>query len=124
MSDIRLSLTTHDIELENNDLVLTSGIRATRQRLKQRLQLLFAEWFLDTSRGVPYFQQIFQKQANSVVVESVFKREILEDQAVIELRRFELDIDATTRILTIDFNALTDEGLVDFSESFGFSAVA
>lgn len=108
-----------DLSVVEGKLALTSGTVATSQRIKQRLSLFLAEWFLDKSRGVPYIEQIFVKNPNPVVIDAIFKREIISDPAVIELQFFELDLDTATRILTVTFEAKTDEGLVDFSEVFG-----
>lgn len=118
MSGIRLN-EDGDVDITEGKLSLTSGTEATAQRLKQRLSLFFGEWFLDRSRGVPYFEHIFVKNPSPTVIDSVIKREIVSDPAVIELQEFDLDLDTATRKLDIAFKARTDEGLVDFSETFG-----
>lgn len=104
-----------DMAIEGGKLVLTSGVEATRQRLEQRLKLFFGEWFLDKSRGVPYFEQVFTKQPNPTLIDAVFKREILLDPAMRELQEFSLDLDPETRVLTVRFRARTDDGPIDFT---------
>lgn len=118
MSGIKLD-DNGDIDTTNNEVTLTSGLEATEQRLRQRLNLFFQEWFLDRTRGIPYIQQIFVKRPVPAVVDTIFKTEILRDPAVLELQQFELDLDTATRILTLTFRALTDDGPINFEEEFG-----
>lgn len=80
--------------------------------------MILGEWFLDTSQGLPYFTQIFVKNPNPVVVDAVFKRPVIEDPAVLQLRSFTLDLDTEIRVLTVTFNAMTTDGELDFSEPF------
>lgn len=117
MSDLKLD-GNHDLVVSQGDLVLTSGKEAHAQRLKQRLLLIFGEWFLDRLRGIPIFDQVFVKRPNPVVVDALYKREILLDPSVLELLKFELDIDSSTRNLTLTFEARTKEGNIVFDENF------
>lgn len=66
---------------------------ATAQCVKTRLQLLRGEWFLDTSAGVPYLQDICVKPANLPLAESIIKRTILETEGVAEIVSFSLTLD-------------------------------
>lgn len=117
MSDIKLA-DDGDIDLTNGEMTLTSGLEATKQRLTQRMRFFFQEWFLDQSRGIPYIQQVFVKNPNPVVIDAIFKKEILSDPAVIELQRFELDLETASRALTITFRVVTTDGPIDFKEVF------
>lgn len=108
-----------EIDLTNNKMTLTTGLKAIEQRISQRLRLFLGEWFLDKTRGVPWIQQVFKKNPNPVVVDAVIKREILAEPTVRELQIFELDLDTATRILTVTFKAITTEGVLDFREAFG-----
>lgn len=118
MSDFKLD-STGDIEVIDGIVSLTSGIEAKRQHLEQRLKLFFREWFLDQSRGIPYFQHIFVKNPNPVIVDAIFKTEILNTPGILKLDFFELDLNETTRELTLSFRAITIEGEINFSEILG-----
>ncbi len=118
MSGIRLE-TSGDMEIVQGLISLTTGVDATKQRLKQRLGLFLAEWFLDKTRGIPYISQVFVKNPNPVVIDSIFKREIITDPAVVELQEFDLDLQEDIRLLTVSFRAKTTEGPINFSEVFG-----
>lgn len=119
MSDIRLDEESGDLEIINGDLVITEGSDATRQRLLQALRFFRGEWFLDLSRGVPYYQNILVKNPNPLIIESVLKQTILDVQGVLELTQFDLNYDNSTRKLALDFEVRTSEGLINFSEIFG-----
>lgn len=114
MSGIKLDA-NGDMDLTDGNATLTTGSEATGQRISQGLKLFLAEWFLDKTRGVPYFEQILVKSPNPVVVDAVLKREIISDPAVLELQRFDVTLDTALRQLTVDFKVLTDDGPVDLS---------
>lgn len=117
MSDIKLDTSTHDAIIENGDLVLTTGKEAHAQRIKQRILLIFGEWFLDRSRGIPYFTQVLVKNPNPVLVDAVFKNEVISDPSVLELQEFEIDIDNATREMNLKWKARTKEGDITFDEN-------
>ncbi len=105
-----------DIEPTGNDLVLVTGADAIKQHLGQRLKTFYGEWFLNMEIGVPYFQQVLKKNPDPVVVDSIFKREIVNTPGILQLTEFDLNIDNATRTLTLTFKALSSEGEIDFSE--------
>ena len=87
MSDIKID-SSGDIEESNGDLSLTTGTDSIDQFLRQKLRTFFGEWFLDNRVGLPYFQQIFQKDFDIDIIDSAFKREILTTNGVLELLEF------------------------------------
>jgi len=115
MSDILLD-STGDIDTSQPDLQQTTGVKAIKQHLKQRLKTFYNEWFLDLRRGLPYFQHILVKNPDPVIVDSAFKRQILNTPGVLELIAFNIDVEISTRVMTLSFKALTSEGIIDFSE--------
>jgi hypothetical protein len=114
MADITLD-SDGDVFVDINDLVLTSGIGAKIQHTKQRLRTFLGEWFLDLRAGVAYFQQILVKNPNPAVVDSIFKKTIINTPGTQQLTFFDIDI-GTDRQLTLSFKAITEEGEVNFSE--------
>lgn len=107
---------TGDLDTSNNELTLTTGLQAIQQHLQVKLRMFLGEWFLNTSVGVPWFQDILVKQPNFVTIENALKTEILETVGVIELISFEFDFNSTTRVFTLDFRASTEEGIIDLSQ--------
>lgn len=114
MSDIKLN-TDGDVDISQPDLQLTTGTNAIDQHLKQRLKMFLGEWFLDNRIGLPYFQHILKKNPDPIVIDSVYKRQILTTPGILELLSFDLDLDIPTRQLTVSFKAKTSEGVLDFS---------
>ena len=99
-----------DLAIENNKFVFTenNSDEEIRQRLLQALRFFLAEWFLDTSQGLPYFQAIFVKGTPADIVEAAFKDAIIGVDGVVTLDRFEpLDLNSATRKLTVDFDVKT-----------------
>lgn len=115
MTDI-LQTVDGDFAIVNNDTQFVNGADEVMQLLRQRLRTFLGEWFLDTTIGVPYFQDILKKNPNPVSVDAAFKNEILNTPGVLELSEFEIDIDAATRVATVTGRAVVTDGIIDFSE--------
>lgn len=115
MSDLTLN-SDWDFQIENADLKIIEDKQALVQFLKQRIQLFFGEWFLDSSLGVPYYQEVLVKSPGRDAVDAVFKKVILETPGIVELQSFEFDYNNATRTLNVSFRARSTEGVIDFNE--------
>ncbi len=115
MSDIALN-SDWDIDITGSDLTLTTGADAIKQHISQRLKTWYGEWFLDMERGIPYLQQIFKKNPNPIIVDSVFKREIINTPGILQLKEFSLDLNPVARELSLAFKALCTDGIISFEE--------
>lgn len=104
-----------DIVIENGDLKLVQNSDAVAQYLRARLFTFLGEWFLDKSIGIPYFEEIFKKNINTVVVDSILKEKILTCPGIIELLEFNWDITSERRLF-LKFKVRSKEGLIEFSE--------
>lgn len=104
-----------DLKLTANSLTLTTGTEAIRQHLQCRFQLFFGEWFLDTEVGVPWFQDILGNKSSFVVVQEVLKGVVLDTPGVLQLLTFNFDYTASTREITLSFQCLSTEGVIDFT---------
>jgi hypothetical protein len=108
---------TWDLAAGVTDLQLVDGEQAIAQHLAQRLKTFMGEWFLDLRVGVPYLQQVLVKNPDPIVLDSVFKSEVINTPGIVELRKFDLQIDAGTRQLRLECKAVSDAGtIVSFSE--------
>jgi len=74
--------------------------------VKSRLQFFQVEWFLNTEDGTPYFQDILVKPARLPLIEGILKRRILETPGIAALNSFELNFEASTRKLSVEFEAI------------------
>lgn len=109
--DLKLS-SQHDLLFKNNRLVLVDGANQKAQQIKIALLTFLGEWFLDTSIGVPYFEQILLKSADKVKVENVFRQKIIAVKGVKRVIKLETKIDRQARLLFVSFEAETIAGLV------------
>lgn len=122
MSDIKLKDTDLDnweLEIINGDLAITAGSEAVRQHLKQRLQTFLGEWFLDARIGVPYYEHVLVKNPDPIVLDTIFKSVILNTPGVEKLNQFDIDVESSTRTMTLIFSVETAAGRIDFSEVIG-----
>lgn len=103
MADIKLDPLTHDVVVENYDVVLVTGVDLIVQRLRQRLWFFMGEWYLAINQGVPYYQEILRKGVTRTRVESALKRAIVTTPGVLELVQFTLDYAPSTRQAEVDF---------------------
>lgn len=105
-----------DWDMSAGELVFVNGAEEIRQFLIQKLRTVFQEWFLDARLGLPYFEQIFQKRPDPVVVESIFINEIVSTPGLVSLVEFDLNLNEVTRTLELDMRATTVDGEINFSE--------
>jgi enolase len=73
------------------------------QRLRITLYTFLGEWFLDTTVGVPYFQQIFGKLRTKASVDLIFQQIITDDPDVIEILTFDSTLDRGARGYSMTF---------------------
>jgi len=101
---------SNDLVIKNNNFVMVSGDDEIRQRLLTNLRTFQGEWFLDTTIGVPYFQEIFIKNPNPETVASFIKNEILNTEGVDDIASFSIDYDAASRKFGFIFSVKTNSG--------------
>lgn len=100
----------NDIFVDNGTIKRVIGGGQVVQDVRSRLLSYLGEWFLKTTYGVPYLEQIFVKPANLPLTESIMKSIIIQTTGVGTLGTFEMDFDNTTRIITVSFSATTTDG--------------
>ena len=107
---------TGDIDFITNDIVLNDGLDAIRQHLTVKFQDVSGEWVFDTEVGFPWFESVLKKNPSFTELQNIFLKEITDTLGVIEVLElnFETD-DVDDRMLNISFQALCDDGILDFS---------
>ncbi len=101
-NDIYIDPDTNDIVIENGRLKMVTGADAGAQRIRDRLNTLTGEWFLDLSYGITYKKDILIKGPVLAVVESIFKTAILASaDAGSRIIDFALSFNRTTRELDV-----------------------
>lgn len=117
MIDLKLDTSTHDLVLEDGDLVLIQDSEEVAQAVKIHLLTQMGEWILDNGVGVQWFDKIFLVSTPQDEKELLVKRAILSVIGVKNIQDFELDIDYATQSMTIDFGATTIYGDVQIEVS-------
>jgi hypothetical protein len=109
----------HDLALDLlGRAVLVDGAARVGQQIKVTLLTFLGEWFLDTSFGVPYFDQVLVKNPDRAAVEAVFRARILDVPGVSRVRRLALAIDRVRRVLSVEFEAESAYGLATGTAEF------
>jgi len=109
------SMTYRDLSVQNNDLVVNSGLTAIQQDIIQRLSFFAGEWFLDNTQGLPWFQQILVKNPNQSDVDTIFRNAILTTPGVTGLTQYSFVPNFLARVLNVSFIASTTQGTVNYS---------
>lgn len=95
---------------------LTTGLEAIRQAVNIRLLTFLGEWFLDVTRGVPYFQTILGvKSPDLVAIKAALTAQILDVQGVNSITSVVLAFDSTARLLSVAWTADTTLGAISGS---------
>jgi hypothetical protein len=102
-----------DIAVAAGSLTVVDGMVEVQQLLTQRLRTFVGECLLDTTLGVPYIQQVFQKGVPQDILEGIFRQVILETPGVLGIVDFTMTLNVRT--LNINFTAQTDNGNVSIS---------
>lgn len=110
LRDLTIDLDSGELQLDGGDLKGAYGVASIQQHVCMRLRTLLGEWFLDTSRGVPYFEQVLTKNPSSSVLAQVFREAILSTVGVSSLLQLDLSVDTRERTLMVSFKADTDLG--------------
>lgn len=114
-----LETSTHDLALENGNLVLCGDARAVAQHVVSRLRFFLGEWFLDLREGVPYWTEVFIKNPDTSVVRSLLTNVVTETPGVKEVTQSDFTYDSQTRTLRWALNFDDDTGQsVELSNSF------
>lgn len=112
---------THDLALEGGRLLrAAAGPDQIAQSIKTRLLFWRGESLLDTREGVPYATQILGvKNPDLGRIRGIFLRTIRSVPGVRDVTRIELELDAATRALTVEWVVRTTEGGMVRSEDYG-----
>ncbi len=103
----------------NRDLTagIVTGVDEIIQRLVTRLNRELGEWFLNTSVGLPWYQDgngllgSRDKQNLNLLI----RRETLQTAGINRIVKFNSIFDTTTRQFTIHMHLVTEQGVVNFT---------
>ena len=109
-----------DLLVINGDLVLTSdanpnGTNNILQDILQRIQMFLGEWFLNSSEGVPWLQQILVKNPDQSKIDAILQNIILGAPGVLQLTQYSVVPNFLNRTANLTFSANTTAGKVNYS---------
>lgn len=109
--DLYLDPQTRDlwVDIDGSARLTTDIPEAAAQRLTVTLMMFLGEWFLDVTKGVPYFD-VFKTRLPLDGVRALFRRTIQSDSYVVDVPRVSLSLDGATRALSLEFDARLREG--------------
>ena len=89
-----------------------------QQKLAVRLRLSLGEWFLDTSAGVPYLQQILGQKGKIEATRATLLSCVSTCPGVAEVLSFDFNVDTRTRQATLNVVARATTGEIVTVEDF------
>lgn len=102
--------TDGDLVFDNEAVtVTTSKTEAIAQKLSIKLRTFLGEWFLNTSLGVPYFQEVFGKTKSKAAIDIIFRKQISEDEDVVAITEFSSTLESD-RSYSLSFRVRTISG--------------
>lgn len=114
---------TKDMEIQsNNNLRLTeNNTEFVSQKLENVLMFFLGEWWLNPSLGIPYLSRdeserndntknIFVKNPDFNFINNIFISAILGVEGVLEIEKFEPELDTATRIFSLFFTVKETTG--------------
>jgi hypothetical protein len=118
MMDILLN--NHDITIASGDIQLCSDDQeAIAQAITIRLKTMAGEWFLDSTRGLPYLTDIFGHKRSERFISHLIVPEVNAISGVKNVSDFKVQV-KNDRKLTVSFTAyLSNDKHVSVDETIG-----
>jgi hypothetical protein len=105
-----MNLVTNDLQITDGDLSLVTGSDAIAQDLQQRLQSWLGEWFLDTTWGIPFKQQILVKNPNLDLIQADILLATTDTPGVVQVTDFNFVYDNNARSLSVKLTVQDSNG--------------
>ncbi|CAB3635703.1 hypothetical protein [Achromobacter pestifer] len=110
-----LTLTAdHDLDI---DLLgrtsFVDGADRIAQQIKITLLAFMGEWFLDTTFGVPYLEDILVKSPDRAGIEAILRARIRAVPGVDRVRGLDLQVERQLRVLRVTYDADTAAGRLE-----------
>ncbi len=105
-----------DLSVVDGEIALVAENEAIRQHLQIRLKTFLGEWFLDTTIGMPYFEEFLIKNPSKLIMEARMREAILETPGIASINSLLFLFETSTRSMTITFEAaLADNTTFQFN---------
>jgi hypothetical protein len=108
-----------DYALGGSRVFLADSPETVAQAVKTRLALWHGEWFLDTTDGTPWNEQILGKRLRGRNYDAAIRQRILGTQGVSEISEYSSTFDGETRTLSVQATITTIYGTTRISTTMG-----
>lgn len=107
-----LQTATGDLDFTSRNLVLVTDLAIlVKQKARNILRLFLAEWFLDITKGFPWFQLVLGiKNPNLSTIKTAIRSRMLGIEGVAEVTDISLDFDRQTRDLQYSLELRLTDG--------------
>jgi hypothetical protein len=102
--------TLGDLRVEGGVVQLVRDADAIAQEVRVTLRWWRGEWFLDTSAGMPYLEQLLGKGISEETIREMLTARIEAVPGVGHVESIEIDTDRARRVSSIDIVIVTEEG--------------
>lgn len=121
-TDILINPSSKDIDFTNNTITLVQSIEdLARQKIAITLRAFKGEWDFNINFGIPYTanennstQLLGVPVANKRLLDFEIRQAILDKEEILSILSFESTISPETRVYSLSFEALTEEGPITF----------
>lgn len=93
----------NSLVIQNGDLAWSRGIPGVMQDCRIKLSMFKGEWFLDTTKGISYWQEILGKKPDVAIaaITSEFYSKLISVEDVEVVRKLDITYSGRTRGLTV-----------------------
>jgi hypothetical protein len=102
-------------QIQKYEIWAIDGADKVAQQIKINLLSFLGEWFLDTTYGVPYLEEILIKNPHMPSVETILRSHISSVPNVIRITSFGLGWNRQSRTLAVQYACDTDLGPIQES---------
>lgn len=114
-TDIKIN-SLGELVIENNDLVLVSGIDAMLQRITRKLKFIINDWFINSSKGLDYSGLVLVKNPNLNYIDNMIIVTVTDDPEIIRMIEYKSELlnNNNARKLRVKFKAQSVYGVAPF----------
>ena len=80
----------------SNSLSVLTDLEALVKKCEQRLRFFLGEWFLNTSAGIPYFQEIYANSINPALIIGLLNADLLQESDITAVNEIDFTFDRET----------------------------
>ncbi len=91
------------------------GIESLAENIDQRYQLFYGKYFMNTTEGVPYLEDILKKPVDPDFAASILNAEALKEPQAESIAEVSASLDPNTRVFSYNSTINSTVGIVEVS---------